>query len=271
MTVVAVAALAVVLVACGGDDEPNRLPSAGGSPSGGSSSSGGGEGNTTEVRAGLADLTSYKCTIRIAGSGGPLSDLSALITPASGTPAAGEEAAFEASVTYVKPDKSQMTLKLGDETLVQTTIGQQQWSAIGGFTVGPNAVGAQTATDLSLCASFWDEGFASAGNSFQCSGDRESVNGQQTRKCNIDASTFSQIRQLLGGVLNDPENGISDVTRFQMELWVTVGSARVPSGLPMRFRADMAGRDTANRDFFLKIDLDITNVNDSGLKVEAPR
>jgi hypothetical protein len=132
-------------------------------------------------------------------------------------------------------------------------------------------VGPQTAGDLSLCAAFWDEGFAESGNAFQCSGDRESLNGQQTRKCSIDRQTFDQIKQFLGGVLSDPDSQIRELTRFQMEMWVTAGTNSIPEGLPVRFRTDMAGKDASGRDFSMKVDLDVTNINDSGLSVSAPR
>jgi hypothetical protein len=236
---------------------------------------GGNSEKTQQVRAGLSDLTSYKCTLKIEGNGGPLADLENLFSPpsTSGTPVAragSGTVGFEATVTYIKPDKSQMTVKAGNDSFSQTTIGKQQWATLGGLTVGPNSVGTQSANDLSLCNSFWDGGFADATNSFQCTSKPEKVNGRDTLKCTIDKASFDQIRAALGGVLNDTESGIRDLTKFQLALWVTDGAGGVPGGLPVRFQADMGGKDTSNKDFAMTINMNLTNLNDKKLAVTAP-
>ena len=84
-------------------------------------------------------------------------------------------------------------------------------------------------------------------------------------------ATFDQVRQFLGGVLSDPESGIGDLSRFEMQLWVTEGTNSLAGGLPVRLRADMAGKDASGRDFTVKIEMDVTNINDGGLNVIAPR
>jgi hypothetical protein len=239
--------------------------------------SGGGsdkETRTQQVKAGLGNLASYKCTIKISGSGGPLSDLDALFSPPTGTatPERSQQGlGFDATVIYVKPDKSQVTIRLGNDSFSQTTVGKQQWAMLGGLTVGPNSVGTQSPSDLSLCTAFWDDGFADAATSFQCTGKTEKVNGLPTLKCSIDKAAFDQIKQALGGVLGDTESGIRDLSRFVMDIWVTDGSGKIPGGLPVRFQADMAGKDTSNKDFALKINMDLSNINDSKLSVSAPK
>jgi hypothetical protein len=261
--------VAALAVACGGDDGDGDDPGSGQdtpAPAGRSTTTPG--SGTTQVRAGLGDLNAYKCSLKLEGQGGPLTELQQLYS--SGGSATGP-IVFEASVTYVRPDKSQLSLKLGEETFTQTTIARQQWTTIGTLTLGPNAVAQMSPTELSMCASFWDEGFASGASAFQCTGGRESLNGVQTRKCGIDHATFDQVRQFLGGVLSDPESGITDLTTFAMDLWVTEGTSSLPGGLPVRVRAEMAGKDGANRDFSMKIEMDVTNINDGGLNVTAPR
>ena len=261
--------IVILAAACGGSKLPDTATSATKSAAT-PGRSGTAAAGTTQVRSGLGDLSSYKCTLKIVGQGGPLSELEALYSSSTNS-SGGQTVSFDASVTYVRPDKAQLTLKLGSETFGQTTIGRQQWSTLGSLTVGPNAVGALSPAELSLCASFWDDGFASGASAFQCSGNRESVNGLQTRKCSIDRGTFDQVRQFLGGVLSDSESGIKDLSRFEMELWVSEGSNSIAGGLPVRLRADMAGKDASSRDFSMKIEMDVTNINDSSLKVTAPR
>jgi hypothetical protein len=245
--------------------------------SGGGDSSNGSK--TQQVKAGLSDLNSYRCSLTIQGSGSALAELAAALSPqapatppAPGpTPAAAQPLGFEATVVYVKPDRAQLSIKIGDQTYGQTTIGKQQWSSLGSLTVGPNAVPTQTPNDLSLCAAFWDGGFADSAADFQCSGKPQNINGQESLKCAIDSATFDQIKQALGGIVSDAESGIRDLARFQMELWVTDGSGNVPGGLPVRFQADMAGKDSANKDFAMKINMEVTRINDKNLKVEPPR
>ncbi|HEY7268731.1 MAG TPA: hypothetical protein VH951_02775 [Dehalococcoidia bacterium] len=237
---------------------------------------------TQQVKAGLADLNSYKCDLKISGSGGPLADLQTLFPPPSGSPtpapsSANQDVGFEATISYVKPDKSQMTIKIGNESFSQTTIGRAQWASLGGLTVGPNTISAQSASDLSLCNAFWDEGFAGAtASSFLCGGANTKpykINGRTTLKCTIDKAGFDQIKAALGGVLNDPDAGIRDLTRFTMDIWVTDGSGtgKVPGGLPVRFQADMAGKDASNKDFNMKIGMDVTSMNSSEVSVTAPK
>jgi hypothetical protein len=264
MPLVAAGALAALLLAAcskGSDKSKNPPP-------------------TQQVKAGLADLNSYKCSLKISGNGGPLTDLQSLFPAPSGTPgptpATSAVIGFEATISYVKPDKSQMTIKLGNETFSQTTIGRAQWASLGGLTVGPNTISAQSASDLSLCNAFWDEGFAGAANSFLCGGANtkvEKINGRNTLKCTIDKAGFDQIKAALGGVLNDPDAGIRDLSRFTMDIWVTDGSGtgKVPGGLPVRFQADMAGKDTLNKDFSLKVTMDVTSMNGSDVSVTAPK
>jgi hypothetical protein len=239
----------------------------------------GSDGSTTksqQVRSGLANLSSYKCSMKISGDGGPLSDLDSLFAPpnASGTPVATrtqENIGFDATVVYVKPDKSVVSVQLGNDIFSQTTIGRQQWVTLGGLSTGPNTVSQQSPSDLSLCSAFWDDGFAGAASSFTCTGRPEKVNGISTLKCSITKESFEQMRQALGGVLSASESGIKDLSRFTMDIWVADGSGKVPGGLPVRFQADMAGTDDSNKSFSLKISMDVSNINDSKLTVAAPK
>jgi hypothetical protein len=89
--------------ACGGDDLPNDASASAKATQAATGRPGTQTSGSAPVRAGLSDLTSYKCSLRIEGNGGPLADLESLLS--QGVASGGAQAvSFESTVTYVKPD-----------------------------------------------------------------------------------------------------------------------------------------------------------------------
>jgi hypothetical protein len=209
----------------------------------------------------LSDLNSYRYTLKMEGMGGPLTQLTDVVPGA--TP--GSNTVLDISGTYIKPDKAVLSIQAGSFAITQTMIGNQQWVAIGSLVQGPSPLTGQTAGDLSFAALFWDESFVPAAGDFSCSGSRETVNGISTRKCEIDRATFDRLRNLAGGnSFASVEAGIKDVSSMSFEAWMA------DAGYPVRLRVDMAGKDTSDRDFRLKVDMDITDINSSSLTVTPP-
>jgi len=214
----------------------------------------------------LSDLNSYRYTLRMEGSGGPLAELATLFGATAGsTPTANQKVTFEVKGAYVKPDKGQMTITIGSFIVSQTIIGRQEWTSFGGITQGPSPTNPDP-SDLSFVVSLWDEGLSDAVASFSCSSSRETVNSVATRKCGMDQSSFDVLRDLLGGFLGGAESDIKELTRFSLEAWIAESG-----GYPVRLRIDMAGKDSANQSFSLTVSVDITDVNSTGIKIEAPR
>jgi hypothetical protein len=266
-------ALAVFLAACGGDSGDSSSPTA-------TTAAGSATGETTRsatsstpssnpTAAGtatsgnvsrLADLDSYRYTLVMEGRGGPLAGLADAFDESADPNA---DVTMEVSGVYVKPDKGQVTITIGGLEIGITTIGTQQWTSFSGVTSGPQQIPAPSAGDLSFAASFWDEGFLTSAENFDCTGSTETVNGVQTRKCSIDAETFEQLRQL-GGIFSAEESDIEDLDRFVFELWLTA------SGHPVRLITEMEGTDTSGDDFVLRVNMNITEINSSSLQVRAP-
>jgi hypothetical protein len=218
-------------------------------------------GSNPEPAAGkLVDLTSYCYTLKLKGSGGPLADLGGAVAPTNA--AATISMAVEGA--YVKPDKGEMKMKLGSLEVGQTTIGRQQWVSSGGLTQGPTQISAPEAEDLSFAAQFWDEGLLPSTGKLTCANNRETVNGAATRKCAIDQATFEQLRRTAGGIFSAEESGIRDINRFAFETWLT------DSGHPARLRIDMAGKDVNGKEFSIKVELDVRNMNSDRINIRPP-
>jgi hypothetical protein len=207
----------------------------------------------------LADLNSYKYTLKIEGNGAFLSEAfgGLGLNPANG------DLRFEASGSYVKPDRGEQIVRFGDQLTVNVvTIGRQQWSGVGGVYALPDSF-AREATDYSLATSFWDAGFIDSAGELQCAGGREAINGIATRTCGIDSNAFAQLGGLLGGLPVD-EDGVkySDIA---FRLWIAD-----PGGHLVRLRMDMAGTDPANQPFRLHLEADITDINSTAITINPP-
>ncbi|HXH22464.1 MAG TPA: hypothetical protein VNN10_10565 [Dehalococcoidia bacterium] len=221
-------------------------------------------GTATSRFGRLADLNSFKSSLKISGFGGPLAELQAFFGGGlTGTPSPNQQVSFEVEGVYVKPERGQQTIKLGALTVVQTTIGRQQWTSFSGILSGPSG-SSGSLEDYSLVASLWDENFLDVAPPFTCVGGRENVNGVATRKCGIDAQTFNALSGFIGPFLDSSE--ISRLDRFSFEIWVAEAGE-----YPVRIRLEMAGKDASNRDFSMRMDVDITDVNSSSNRVEQPR
>jgi hypothetical protein len=167
---------------------------------------------------------------------------------------------MEFSGAYVKPDKGEQRISFAGLVFSQTTIGRQQWVSFGGLTQGPTTLAsAPSVSDLSFAADLWDE---SPFVEFNCTGNRETVNGVSARKCSIDRATFDRLQQLGGGAFVDDE--IKEVTSLSFDLWTS------DTRHPIRMRMDIAGIDLSNANFRFKIDMDITDIN-SNITINPPR
>lgn len=266
----AIGAVAVFTLACGGggDDEPDPTATSAGAsgapaatsqggttPAAGATSNVGGSGKT----ASIANLNSYKYTIKMSGSGGPLDGLDESL---EGLGANTSNPTFEIAGSYIKPDKAQTTMKIaGLETSV-TIIGNQQWTSFMGQTIGPSPATATDITDANFLADFWtDDDLGDAIKDFKC-GNKENVNGVSATKCSLDKAGFEKLAK------EDPDfmSGIdvSSLTRATIDVWVA------DANFPVRMRMDVAGKETSGAAFDFKVEMEVTDVN-ANFQISAPR
>jgi len=238
-------------------DRVGTSPAASSTPSGGTAATG--------TAGKLADLTSYKFNLKIEGFGGPLEDVAASFAALQpGSPTANQTLTMEVTGAFIKPDRGQQTLKLGSFTVEFTTIGRQQWAKVFGIQTGPDTASRST-EDYSFAASLWDEGLIDAFGSFGCSG-TETVNSVQTKKCGVDEKSLGSLIGAFGGLVGDPTSGIKEITRGTMQAWLAQ-----QGNFPVRIRFDISGKGANGKDFQIKMDLDVTDVNSSAIKIDPPR
>ena len=212
----------------------------------------------------LADLNSYKVNLKIEGTGGPLSDVASAFGSLPGsTGPASQNLVMEVTGAYVKPDKSQQSLKLGNFTIDFTTIGRQQWTTVLGIKTGPDTASRST-EDYSFAASIWDDGLLDSFSAFSCSGN-ETINGIQTKKCGVDSKTLSALVDAFGGLTGDPSSGIKSISSGSMQAWLAQNG-----NYPVRISFDLKGQGSDNKDFSLKMNMDVTDVN-SSIVIEPPK
>jgi hypothetical protein len=239
---------AAFLTACGGDGDNNGAgTTAPGAP--GATTPGGGPGAPT---ASLLDLDSYRYEIRFQGSGSIVAGL--------GMPedAGGQGVPGNLDITmkgaWIKPDKAQLEMDLGGGfALKQTVLGNQQWTSLGGQTVGPEPADASTAEDLVLAASFIEEGNIPENlDELDCD-NRENVNGVQAIRCDADKEDFERMS---GGFNEFLGSEVEDIDDFNMKVWVAE-----QGGYVVKMDLAMKGTDSANADFSLSMALNVTEIN----------
>jgi len=264
----AAGAIVVLAAACGGSDDKKSTDASNGNSSSPSSTSGspssgtpGSNGSGSVKTAALSSLDSYRYTLKMegTGTGGPLADLrdSMASIPGGSTPKANEAVSFNVDGAFVKPEKATWKIKLGSFEVAQTVIGKQEWVTFGGQTMGPQPASSLDPTDLSLAAAMWDQSNLpdDVTNKMNCATGKESVNGVSARKCDVDKAALSSMTKDLQGFFEDVS--LKDLSAFNMSLWLA------DQGYPVKLNVEMAGKDSSSRDYGLKMQMDLTDVNKS--------
>jgi hypothetical protein len=263
------AGVLVVSVACGGSDSTDTRPATNGDSSSSSQpSSTSGSGTTTGVTTSeLSSLESYRYTLKMegTGNGGPLAEIREGLAMVPGTTTNGnDKLTFNVDGAYVKPDKAEFKARVGSFEVAQTVIGRQEWVTLEGRTMGPQPASSLNAADLSLAAAMWDQSNLpqDISDKAQCSSSKETVNGVSARKCQLDKSALASLQRDLDGFFQDVS--LQDLSAFSMNLWLA------DQGYPVKLDVDMAGKDSGQRDYALKVQMDLTDINKS-IDIKAPQ
>jgi hypothetical protein len=261
--------LVTLLAACGGDkkDDTSSSPT----PAATSAASGGGatSANTPvtsatstasgATTAGFSDLNSYKYTLKLSGNGGPVGDIT------DGLSSLGvndDNATLEVNGSFIKPDKAQTSIKVAGFETSTTVIGNQQWNTFAGQTQGPLAATASDLADANFLLGFWEGGDISENvKDFKCGG-KENVNGVSAQKCSADKATLDKVAQDSPDFLSSIN--ASSLSNAQIDIWLA------DAGYPVRMRMDVSGKDTANKDFNFKVEMDVTDIN-GNFQISAPK
>jgi hypothetical protein len=257
------AMLVALLAACGGDKNndksatstPSSADTSGApaaTPATSATATGSGSAPGGSASAGLSNLNSYKYSLKMSGNGGPVGDITEGL---AGLGADSADAVLEVTGSYIKPDKAQTSIKVAGFETSTTVIGNQQWNTFGGQTQGPNPATASDLADANFLMGFWQgDDLSSNIKDFKCSG-KENVNGVSAQKCSADKATLDKMAK------DDPEflQGINatSLSDAQIDIWLA------DAGYPVRMRMDVSGKDTANKDFNFKVEMDVTDINGS--------
>jgi hypothetical protein len=132
------------------------------------------------------------------------------------------------------------------------TLARQQWLIVNGVARPPTNLLAPTEEDYSYVTFAWDDDEWL--KDYTCATSRETVNGFSTRKCSADRPTIERLNregELFSGISLD----IQQFTTATAELWI------MDNNKPVRARLNLAGTDSARRNFALKLELDLTDIN----------
>jgi hypothetical protein len=206
----------------------------------------------------LQDLNSYKYTLRLESTGLP-----EIANAFAGVAGSGENILLEASGSYVKPDRSQQTWKLGTLTIGVVTIGRQQWLSLGGATYAAPTTAARDTSDYSLAATFWDESLIDSATNLGCTSTIETVNGVRARRCSIDSPLLTE--GILRALSGTGASSLGQTTTSRINTWIAE-----QGGYLVRLALDVVGRRTTGQSFSLKIEINVTDVN-TPITINPPR
>jgi hypothetical protein len=267
-----VAGATIFAVACGGSDDKAGSNSSSGTDSSSSAaaattSTSGSSSSGSVKTADLSSLNSYRYTLKMegTGSGGPLAEIRDSLAQVPGTSSnANDKVTFDVNGAYVKPDKAEFKAKIGSFEVAQTVIGRQEWVTFEGKTQGPQPASSLNASDLSLAAAMWDQSNLTddIGSKATCASSKETVNGVSARKCDLDKAALASVQKDLQGFFEDVS--LQDLNAFNMSLWLA------DQGYPVKLSVDMAGKDSGQRDYALKVQMDLTDIN-KDIQINAPK
>ena len=173
-----------------------------------------------------------------------------------------ETVRMEISGAFVAPDKAEVNISIGglDEEMVvsMTVIGDQQWWKWGDMVAGPDTFEGDL-SDMSLAEAMWG-GFSESGGLTCASEKKETVNGVPSLYCGVDEASFEQLSSLFGGA----EGMGGDIDDLSLDMWLAEDG-----DWPVRLRAHVAGTDESGQDFDVKLEMDITDINEE-IDIEPP-
>lgn len=243
---VLLAIMAISLAACsssGSTTAPGGNNPAGTNPAGAvvTNAPGGGGGGLSGAEAAFANMTSYKFSMTLAGG-----TYGSMLSGLGGAASGGSGFAVSGTVT-VKPEKASDVMVLGMHTI---TVGGFDYTDLGTgqFAKSPSS-GTSTADSFSPSSMF-----SSAGSMSDYSKvGSENKNGVDTDHYQANPSAFAGMGSSLGVPANATWTG---------EIWIAKNG-----GYPV---SSAIFAKTGDGTVAFQMTFDITNINDSSLKVTAP-
>lgn len=210
----------------------------------------------------LKNLSSYRYTMRWEIAGVKTALIERLGRLAENPNALPDPFVVDAKGTAIGPDKLETVYAIsgveGEFAIV--VINREQWLKLpGGTVVGPTAFQGSL-DDINEAAGFWDSKVVRSAPPLSCAGEKEMVNGIPTRHCQITRATIQQLTALFGVSFDQGR-----IASSSLDLWL-----HESEGFPLRVRIALQGVDEKGKEFRVKLDMDITDVNNLTLQVQPP-
>lgn len=160
---------------------------------------------------------------------------------------------------YVRPDRSQVTMKVAGEDITVITIGDKEWTRKGTLPWAASAVTPGSSVAFSpddLCeltrALLLVEGLT---------GEPETVDSVKTRHYRADNAALSALANLFGDaaeLVDPPQSFTTDIWLAEEGQW------------PLRLNLEAADKDNQGRDVRVAMAMELKDVNSSDIKIEPP-
>jgi hypothetical protein len=253
------------LVACGGGKKSSSSSSSGSSSS--SSSSGDATLDLDKAFKSLGDLKSFHFDAAMkldsgsagsaptGGSGADDAATTALIL--------GFLSDIQANGSFVAPDQTDMTFKVGGQNFGLVTIGKKSWVKFGNTWQANDDA---DSTDLSSLTDLFSSGTGITGSTGGTNDvlkggktSQETVNGVKTTHYSFDKNAIQGMNTDLGGTDAD----FKSIDKASMDIWEN------SDNVPVKFSISIAGKDDQNKKIAFDFQMNIKDIN-SNITVKPP-
>ena len=258
---VSVLLAAALFTGCDGDDKSPSVSAGQGESGGGGQSQGVKVVDLKEVAATVEELKSFRFDLTMKlevpdlSAGNFTSDDDAL-GALFGAVLLGALGDIKAKGAYVAPDQMEITLTLAGQEMGIVQIGNRSWFKQGGrWQEMPGG----SELDFSAADVFQDDLFPT--DILQgIKSKREKVNGVETNHYTLDKMAFEALARDLGESTED----LDAVDKLNLDLWLT------DDNIPVKVAFDMSGKDDSGASLIIKLQMNLTDINDSGIRIRPP-
>ena len=158
---------------------------------------------------------------------------------------------------YIRPDQTEVTMTMFGQEMGYVQIGTKAWEKSGGSwtvtTPSDSSFDISSITDMS--SDLPTDALKGAKTS------KEKVNGVNTTHYAFDKKAMEK---LLAEVPNDSGVEFKDISEASLNLWMT------DEGIPVRLQMVLNGKDAQGQKMGIRLDMNITDINSSSIKIKPP-
>jgi len=255
----AVAGLTMALaVACGGKSSTDSKTNESGSPASSGRDAAGASGvDLSKAVSAVDDLQSFRFEI-------------AMKLDISSTSGSGEDAFAGALLgalgdikikgAYVRPDQTEVTMTMFGQEMSYVQIGSKAWEKTGGSWEATTA--SDSGFDFSSPTEMFSDLLPTDIDALKgAKTSKEKVNGVNTTHYAFDKKS---IEKLLAEVPDASGADFKDISEANLDVWLT------DEGIPVRLQMVLNGKDAQGQKMGVRLEMNITDINSSSIKIKPP-